>query len=209
MNIGFSTFLLHGGQTGSATYIRELLRILQQEDEINNYDLLMARTDADLLPLVNPRFRQELLPAFLNNPLTNLVWHNTALAAAGRKYDLLHIPSARRIPLIKRTRVVATVHDLAAFSVEAKYGPARMAFNRTIVPAMIRRDRLTRRADVRVQLIQRPVRIDPQVVLQHLLPRPVAKQWPKRCRGDLHAVVMIGFVVFRNLQQRVSQLIQL
>ena len=35
--------------------------------------------------------------------------------------------------------MVATVHDLAAFSVEAKYDPARMLFNRKVIPAMIRR----------------------------------------------------------------------
>lgn len=139
MRIGFSTFLLAGGQTGISTYIRELLRFLQLEDRENRYELLMARNESGLVPVDNPNFHKTLLPPFLNAPLASLVWHNTALAAAGKKYDLLHIPGARRIPLAKRTKVVATVHDLAAFSVEAKYGRARMLFNRELVPAMIRR----------------------------------------------------------------------
>ncbi|RKX41616.1 MAG: glycosyltransferase family 1 protein, partial [Verrucomicrobia bacterium] len=66
----------------------------------------------------------------------NLAWHNLGLPQ--KKYDVLHIPSYRRIPLLKRTKVVATVHDLATFSVEGKYDRARMFFNRWIVPSMIR-----------------------------------------------------------------------
>ncbi|MEA2069613.1 MAG: glycosyltransferase family 1 protein [Verrucomicrobiota bacterium] len=138
MKIGFSTFVLDGGQTGVATYIRELLRFLQLEDSENSYDLLMAGNDADLIPLTNPNFGKTVVPSIIGQPLVNLAWHNTALPVAGKKHDVLHIPSARRIPLVKRTKVVATVHDLAAFAVDAKYDSARMFFNRKIVPAMIR-----------------------------------------------------------------------
>jgi glycosyltransferase involved in cell wall biosynthesis len=67
----------------------------------------------------------------------SLAWHNTVLHHASAAYDILHIPTARRIPLIKGTKVVATVHDLAAFSVEAKYDRARMFFNRNMIPRMI------------------------------------------------------------------------
>jgi glycosyltransferase involved in cell wall biosynthesis len=139
MRIGFSTFVLDGGQTGVATYIRELLRFLQLEDTEDSFDLLMARRDADLIPVTNPNFSKRISPSFTSQPLLNLVWHNTVLAGLGKKFDLVHIPSARRIPVLKRTKVVATVHDLAAFSVEAKYDAARMRFNRSVVPAMIRR----------------------------------------------------------------------
>ena len=138
MNIGFSTFVLEGGRSGLSTYILELLRALQQEDRDNVYRILMARNEADLLPLTNPNFSRMAVAPLLNRPLPNLVWHNTALAAGMGKFDLLHIPSARRIPFVKRTRVVATVHDLAAFAVDDKYDRARMVFNRKVVPAMIR-----------------------------------------------------------------------
>lgn len=138
MNIGVSTFVLDRGKTGVATYVRELLRFLQLEDTDNTYDLLMAKRDADLIPLSSPNFKKTILPSLIGQPIVNIAWHNTALPLAGKKYDLLHIPSARRIPFVKGTKVVATVHDLAAFSVEAKYDPARMFFNRKVVPSMIR-----------------------------------------------------------------------
>jgi glycosyltransferase involved in cell wall biosynthesis len=136
MKIGVSTFVMQGGKTGVATYLRDLIRFLQLEDAENRYDLLMARNEADLIPLTNPKFEKICFPSFINQPLINLAWHNTRLPQ--KKYDLLHIPSYRRIPLIKKTKIVATVHDLAAFSVDAKYDAARMFFNRKIVPGMIR-----------------------------------------------------------------------
>jgi len=139
MHIGFSTFVLEGGRSGLSTYILQLLRALQQEDEENIYRIFMAGNEADLLPLSNPNFSKAIIPSLLNRPLPNLLWHNTALAAQARRFDLLHIPSGRRIPVMKRTKTVATVHDLAAFSVKAKYDRARMLFNRKVVPCMIRR----------------------------------------------------------------------
>jgi glycosyltransferase involved in cell wall biosynthesis len=138
MRIGFSTFVLQGGRSGVSTYIRDLLRFLQLEDAENTYSLLMARGDADLIPLTNHNFSKRISPSCAGQPLLNLAWHNTVLAGLGKQFDLVHIPSARRIPVVKRTKVVATVHDLAAYSVDAKYDRARMVFNRRIVPSMIR-----------------------------------------------------------------------
>lgn len=138
MHIGFSTFVLQGGGSGIATYICELLRFLQAEDTENKYDLFIARNEADLIPITHPNAEKIVVPSFANQPLINLAWHNTALPLMGKQYDLLHIPSARRIPLIKRNKIIATVHDLAAFSVEGKYGRSRMLFNQRLVPQMIR-----------------------------------------------------------------------
>ncbi len=137
MRIGVSTFVMQGGESGVAAYIRNLIRFLQEEDAENTYDLLMARDEADLIPVTNLNFEKRLYSPVISKPLLNLVWHNLGLPQ--KKYDVLHIPSYRRIPLLKRTKVVATVHDLAAFSVDGKYDRARMFFNREIVPSMIRK----------------------------------------------------------------------
>jgi glycosyltransferase involved in cell wall biosynthesis len=137
MRIGFSTFVMQGGKSGVGMYIRNLLRFLQEEDADNRYDILAAEHEAELVPLTNPNFSCIRYPAALARPIRNLAWHNLGLPQ--HKYDLLHIPSYRRVPLLKRTKVVATVHDMAAFSVDGKYDPARMFFNRKIVPSMIRR----------------------------------------------------------------------
>ncbi len=141
MRIGFSTFVMQGGKSGVAAYIRTLIKYLQLEDQANEYEVLIARDEEHLIPVSNERFSKQLFPSWINHPVANIAWHNTALPLWCRpsSYDVLHIPSYRRIPVVKRSKVVATVHDLATFAIDAKYDPARMFFNRKIVPAMIRR----------------------------------------------------------------------
>lgn len=141
MNIGVSTFVMQGGRSGVAAYIRNLFKYLQLEDQKNSYDLLMAEAEQDLIELSNPRFKKTIYPDWVNNPVLSIAWHNTLLPMSGKskEFDLLHIPSYRRIPLVNKTRLVATVHDLATFNLEAKYDPARMFYNRKIVPSLIRR----------------------------------------------------------------------
>lgn len=124
-----------------AAYIRTLIKYLQLEDQANDYELLIAKNEEHLIPLSNERFSKQLYPSWINHPIANIAWHNTAFPLSRRagSYDILHIPSYRRIPVAKRSKVVATVHDLATFAIDAKYDPARMFFNRKIVPGMIRR----------------------------------------------------------------------
>jgi glycosyltransferase involved in cell wall biosynthesis len=138
MNIGFSAFVMQGGRSGVAAYIRELLRTLQHEDRINRYDIMLPARETDLIELTAPNFRKSLHSGLVANPVVNIAWHNTVLPMSGKKFDLLHVPSYRRIPLVKRCPVVATVHDVATLTMDAKYDAARMFYNRRIVPAQIR-----------------------------------------------------------------------
>ena len=140
MNIGFSAFVMQGGRSGVASYIRELIRTLQIEDSANRYDIMMPLREADLIELTAPNFRKSLTPGLIANPVVNIAWHNTILPILGKKknFDLLHVPSYRRIPLIKSCPIVATVHDVATLTMDAKYDAARMFYNRRIVPAQIR-----------------------------------------------------------------------
>jgi len=205
MEIGVSTFVMQGGRSGVATYIRELIRFLQVEDSENNYDLLMARDEADLISLTNSNFVKRLSPSALNHPLVNLAWHNAGLPQ--KKYDVLHIPSCRRIPLLKRTKVVATVHDLAAFSVDAKYDPARMFFNRKVVPSMIRKAdrviavsqhtkddvvRLTGYPEAQVSVIYSGI--------DHTHFRPTPKSDARRRLSELHGLENPFFVYVSRLE---------
>jgi len=140
MNIGFPAFVMQGGRSGVASYIRELIRTLQRVDPANQYDIMMPLREAELIELSAPNFRKSLTPGLIANPVVNIAWHNTILPMLGKKreFDLLHVPSYRRIPLIKTCPVVATVHDVATLSMDAKYDAARMFYNRRMVPAQIR-----------------------------------------------------------------------
>jgi len=205
MKIGVSTFVMQGGRSGVAVYLRELLRSLQQTDSENSYDLLMAKDEAGLIPLTHPNFTKILYPPVLNQPLLNLAWHNLGLPQ--QKYDVLHIPSYRRIPLLKRTKVVATVHDLAAFSVNAKYDRARMVFNRKVVPSMIRRaDHVIAvshhtKANI-VRLTGYPAEQISVIYsgIDHALFQPHAKDEARRRLAELHRVEKPFFVYVSRLE---------
>jgi len=188
-----------------ATYVRELLRFLQEEDAENSYDLLMARNEADLVPLTNPNFRKRPYPSFINRPIVNLAWHNLRLPQ--KKYDVLHIPSYRRIPLLKRTKTVATVHDMAAFSVDGKYDRARMFFNRKIVPSMIRKaDRVIAVShatkDDLVRLVGYPEEKVSVVYsgIDHELFRPTPKDEARRRLEQLHGLEKPFFTYVSRLE---------
>lgn len=205
MRIGFPTFVMQGGKSGVATYVRNLLQGLQQEDRENLYDLLMARDEADLIPLTNRNFRKTLHSPFINRPIPSLAWHNLGLPQ--KQYDVLHIPSYRRIPLLKRTKVVATVHDLAAFSIDRKYDRARMFFNRKIVPSMIRNadhviavSHHTKR-DL-VQLVGYPENKTSVIYsgIDHALFRPIAKDEARRQLMQLHGLEKPFFVYVSRLE---------
>ncbi|QHI68224.1 glycosyltransferase family 4 protein [Tichowtungia aerotolerans] len=138
MNIGFSAFVMQGGRSGVASYIRELIRTLQETDRTNRYDIMLPARETDLIELTAPNFQKSLYPGLIANPVANIAWHNCILPILGKRFDLLHVPSYRRIPLMKRCPVVATVHDVATLTMDAKYDAARMFYNRRIVPAQIR-----------------------------------------------------------------------
>lgn len=141
MNIGFSACVLQGGRTGVASYVVNLLHTLQETDTANTYDVILPAADAHLIREGAPRFSKHVLSDALGKPVPNILWHNLVLPGRSRRegYDLVHIPSYRRLPLVKGTRIVATVHDLATLHLDNKYDAARMFYNRRIVPALIRR----------------------------------------------------------------------
>ena len=205
MRIGVSTFVMQGGKSGVAAYIRNLIRFLQEEDAKNRYDLLMARDEADLIPLTNPNFEKRLYSSAINRPVRNLAWHNLGLPQ--KKYDVLHIPSYRRIPLLKRTKVVATVQDLAAFSVDGKYDRARMFFNRKIVPSMIRNadhviavSHATK--DDLVRLVGYPEKKISVIYsgIDHTLFRPTSKDEARRQLALLHGLEKPFFTYVSRLE---------
>jgi glycosyltransferase involved in cell wall biosynthesis len=141
MHIGFSGFVLDGGQTGIATYVYQLLRALSQEDVTNRYDVLIPKSLQSSFPPLAANFSLIGSPNWLEQPLLNIAWHNSVLPteALMRHYDVLHIPSIRRIPLIKSCPIVATVHDMAAFAIANKYGKLRDFYYRHILCRLVHR----------------------------------------------------------------------
>ena len=141
MKIGFSSFVLQGGHTGVATYIINLLAHLAKVDKSNEYEVMVPECDRHLLPQAHDNFSHMAVASFLAKPIRSILWHNTVLPLITEQmdFDLIHIPTYRRVPRIKKCKVVATVHDLAPLTLEQKYDPARTFYNCKLVPKLLRR----------------------------------------------------------------------
>jgi glycosyltransferase involved in cell wall biosynthesis len=71
----------------------------------------------------------------------SLLWHLFILPVylLLKHPQLLHIPTARRIPLFCPCPLVVTVHDLAAFRIRGKYGPLRSFYHRVIMRWLLKK----------------------------------------------------------------------
>lgn len=141
MHIAFSGHVLDGGQTGIARYCRHLLQALGSIDSRDQYDVMVPKILIPPLPPLPPNFSIQQSAPWLSQPIINIVWHNSFLAAQCRRrhYDVLHIPSIRRIPLIKGCPIVATVHDMAVFAIDNKYGALRHLYHRQFLRRLVHR----------------------------------------------------------------------
>lgn len=138
MKIGFSCFLLDKGQSGIGTYIRELISAIAKVDDVNEYDLLMLNEDKGQIDHLSSSMHVKLYSEMWRSPLTNILWHNTFLPLTSH-YDVVHIPDSRRVPLVKRAKLIATVHDLGPYKIENKYGRMRDVYHRWFVPSTLQR----------------------------------------------------------------------
>lgn len=138
--IGFSSFVLQGGRTGVATYIVNLLNHLKELDKENKYEVMVPECDRHLLPKSGGNFQQLTVASCLTGPIWSIIWHNTILPLLTDRldFDILHIPTYRRVPRFKKCKVVATVHDLAPLTLEKKYDAARTFYNVRLVPRLLR-----------------------------------------------------------------------
>ena len=142
MKVAFSSFVLDSGKSGIATYIFNLLKHLEKNTtESQKIDVLSTIQDRSFFPSSSDRLSYSTSQNWVSNPAVNILWHHSVLPwlSLSRGYDLLHIPTYRRIPAIKTARLVATVHDLAALTIDGKYDYKRMFYNRKIVPHLIHR----------------------------------------------------------------------
>jgi len=134
-----SAGMIQGGLSGVGRYVVELAPRLAQFDSI---DLHVAGLNADrhLFSAIDDAHWISI-PAKCAGGLQNLIWHQWSLPGILKKegFDLLHIPSYRRIIARSPVPQIATVHDCAPFRLRDKYGFMRGLFGRQLAPALARR----------------------------------------------------------------------
>ncbi len=141
MKVAWSVFVLDGGVSGISTYVLSLIRALSGVDQTNEYEILLPWPAQSMLPPLSGKFKIRPSRPLVNSPLINILWHNSLLPALARSrgYDLVHLPSIRRIPLIKSCCLVATVHDMAPCAMPEKYDALRWFYHQHVLGRLIHR----------------------------------------------------------------------
>ena len=140
MKVGFTATMVQGGRSGVAQHVfallRELIRggrvdltVFALEDEMKLFDF--ARDGCRLFPV----------PRRAAPPVKNILWHQLELPRLAREhqFDVVHVPSYRRLVFSTPCARVGTIHDLAPFHVKGKYDVARMFYGRVVVKTLARR----------------------------------------------------------------------
>lgn len=141
MRIGLSTSVMDRGRSGVGQYVLALVRALLGEAHRHNFNLFVLEEDLPLFAFAASSMNLVPVPERFRPPIKNVLWHQLHLPRLTRRLrlDVLHVPSYRRMLWSKPCALVATIHDLAPFSVRKKYDLLRMLYGRVVVPRLARR----------------------------------------------------------------------
>lgn len=144
MNVALSTSVIQRGHTGIAQYVFSLVRALLAEPGNLSLHLLVLEEDLPLFAFARGAARITTVPEAFRPAIRDIAWHQLALPRLARRsgWDVLHVPSYRRLVWARACPTTGTVHDLAPFRVPGKYDPARMAYGRLVVRHLARRQRM-------------------------------------------------------------------
>lgn len=134
-----SAGMIQGGRSGVGRYVVELANRIALFEGV---DLHLAGLDEDrgLFSKVEDT-NWISIPRAYGNGVKNLIWHQWKLPRILKEgdFDLLHVPSYRRMVVFCPVAQIATIHDCAPFRLKEKYGLMRGLFGRHLVPWMAKR----------------------------------------------------------------------
>jgi len=140
IRIGLSTSVVQGGRSGVATYIFGILEGLRRIKAPVQVTIIGLENDRQLFAPWLDWCQWLPVPERYRSAVRNVAWHQFLLPGVARreKFDLVHIPSYRRIVACLPCPQLATIHDCAAFAVAGKYDLARMIYGRVVVKWLAR-----------------------------------------------------------------------
>lgn len=142
MRIGITTLGCDSGKSGIGKYAIALLQEVPLLGLEHEFVVATTKSDLPIYQVNSPNLRFDVLPDELNGVMKSLRWHVRQLGKWCKRQDIdvLFLPAGnRRLPWFCPCPTVATVHDLSAFHVEAKYDPARLIYIRKVLPKLIGR----------------------------------------------------------------------
>jgi len=130
--------MIQGGRSGVGRYVISLSEHLVKR----GVELHVAGLDDDRSHF--PWIENEhwvRIPGAYRSGAKNLLWHQLFLPGIIRRnrYEVVHIPSYRRMLIRCQSPQVATIHDCAPFILADKYDALRGFFGRKVVPWIARR----------------------------------------------------------------------
>lgn len=134
-----SAGMIQAGRSGVGRYVVELANRIALIDSVDMH-VAGLDEDRDLFSAVKDSHWISI-PSAYGNGVKNLIWHQWKLPGILKdgEFDMLHVPSYRRIVAFCPVVQVATIHDCAPFRLRDKYGVLRGLFGRHLVPWMARR----------------------------------------------------------------------
>jgi len=141
VRIALSTSVIQRGRTGIAQYVFALVRALLPHAQRHEFHLLVLEDDLPLFEFARGAMRLVPVAERWRPALRNIAWHQWELPRLARRerWEVLHVPSYRRLLWPRPCPLVATIHDLAPFRVTGKYDPLRMFYGRVIVRQLAHR----------------------------------------------------------------------
>lgn len=132
--------MIQGGRSGVGRYVTALADALVREQPEVELHVAGVDEDREHFPSL-PAGRWVSIPRSMGRAAKNLFWHMRSLPRELKRggFDVLHIPSYRRMIPFSPVPQVATIHDCAPFILTEKYDALRGFFGRVLVPAIARR----------------------------------------------------------------------
>lgn len=139
MKVGLTATMIQGGRSGVAQYVLSLVRELIRAGQVD-LSVFVLEDELPLLDFAKDGCRIIPVPRAVAPAVKNILWHQFTLPklAADLKFDVLHVPSYRRLVRSAPCPTVGTIHDLAPFHVKGKYDLARMFYGRVVVKSLAR-----------------------------------------------------------------------
>jgi glycosyltransferase involved in cell wall biosynthesis len=141
MHIGLSTSVIQRGRTGVAQYVFGLVRALLAHCQEHRFTLFVLEEDRPLFDFAKREMQIVPVSEKHRRAIKNILWHQLALPrlAKAHKLEALHIPSYRRMLWSHPCTMIATIHDLAPFTVPGKYDWKRMFYGRVVARRLAHR----------------------------------------------------------------------
>jgi glycosyltransferase involved in cell wall biosynthesis len=135
MIIGYSATLWDNAHSGIGRYIAEHLRILAGRKDVELRAIEFG--GRVLAPGELPRAGSSAAGTGKTlDPIADIWWHRHSLktVAQAQNFDLVHVPTIRRLPGKLPCPATVTVHDLGPIRLKGKYGFLRQLFHAHWIP---------------------------------------------------------------------------